>query len=71
MTLLCLARRATTGLLVTVVFATLTLAQDGYRTPPDAITKILDSPSAPAVSVSSDRKWLLITTADVQETAIA
>ena len=46
-------------------------AQDGYRTPPDAITKILDSPAPPAVSVSSDRRWLLITTADVPETTIA
>jgi dipeptidyl aminopeptidase/acylaminoacyl peptidase len=47
------------------------LAQNGYRTPPDAITKILDSPAPPAVSVSSDRKWLLITTSDVPETTIA
>jgi hypothetical protein len=71
MTCLSFARRAMTGSLVAVLFATPTFAQDGYRTPPDAITKILDSPSAPAVSVSSDRKWLLITTADVQETSIA
>jgi dipeptidyl aminopeptidase/acylaminoacyl peptidase len=71
MTCLSFARRATTGLLAAVLFATPAFAQDGYRTPPDAITKILDSPSAPAVSVSSDRKWLLITTADVQETSIA
>jgi dipeptidyl aminopeptidase/acylaminoacyl peptidase len=47
------------------------IAQDGYRTPPDAISKILDSPAAPAVSVSSDRRWLLITTSDVPETTIA
>ena len=46
------------------------IAQDGYRTPPDAITKILDSPAPPVASVSNDRKWLLITTSDVQETTI-
>jgi dipeptidyl aminopeptidase/acylaminoacyl peptidase len=47
------------------------LAQDGYRTPPDAITKILDSPAPPSASVSSDRRWLLITTSDVSETSLA
>src|SRR5688572_22079990 len=71
MTVLRSARRATIGLLVATLFATSVFTQDGYRTPPDAITKILDLPSAPAVSVSSDRKWLLITTADVPETSIA
>jgi hypothetical protein len=59
------------GLLAAAVFATPCAAQSGYRTPPDAITKILDSPAAPAVSLSSDRKWLLITTADIPETTIA
>jgi dipeptidyl aminopeptidase/acylaminoacyl peptidase len=58
-------------------FALLTLAvtaapaQDGYRTPPDAITRILDSPAPPVASVSNDRRWLLITTSDVSETSIA
>jgi dipeptidyl aminopeptidase/acylaminoacyl peptidase len=66
-----IARRAVTGLFVAAVFADLCFAQDGYRTPPDAITKILDSPAPPAVSVSIDRRWLLITTADVPETTIA
>jgi hypothetical protein len=46
------------------------IAQDGYRTPPDAIAKILDSPAPPVASVSANRKWLLITTSDVQETTI-
>ena len=59
------------GLLFAALFAAPGVAQDGYRTPPDAITKILDSPAPPAVSVSSDRRWLLITTADVPETSIA
>ena len=58
-----------------LLFATLLVipgvAQDGYRTPPEAITKILDSPAPPSVSVSSDRRWLLITTSDVNETSIA
>ena len=71
MTLLRTARRTLTGLIVAALFATPALTQDGYRTPPDAITKILDSPAPPIVSVSSDRKWLLITTSDVQETSIA
>ena len=71
MTVLHLARRAMIGLLIAALFAQPCVAQDGYRTPPDAITKILDSPAPPAVSVSSDRKWLLITTADVPETTIA
>ena len=71
MTLLRIARRASLGLLVAALFANPSFGQDGYRTPPDAITKILDSPASPAVSVSSDRRWLLITTADVPETTIA
>src|SRR5262245_3750330 len=71
MTLLRLTRRALVGLLAAALFAIPGSAQDGYRTPPDAITKILDSPAPPFVSVSSDRRWLLITTADVQETTIA
>ena len=48
MTLLRIARRATTGLFVTALLAVPGFAQDGYRTPPDAITKILDSPASPA-----------------------
>ena len=71
MTLLRFARRAVLALLAVAVFASPCFAQDGYRTPPDAITKILDSPAPPAVSLSSDRRWLLITTADVPETPIA
>ena len=74
MTRLCIARRATVALMALLVAALLVIpgaAQDGYRTPPDAITKILDSPAAPAVSVSSDRRWLLITTSDVPQTTIA
>jgi dipeptidyl aminopeptidase/acylaminoacyl peptidase len=64
-------RLASLALLVAAVSTLEVFAQDGYRTPPDAITKILDSPAPPSVSVSSDRKWLLITTADVPETTIA
>jgi dipeptidyl aminopeptidase/acylaminoacyl peptidase len=64
-------RHAMTGLLLAALAAIPAFGQDGYRTPPDAITKILDSPAAPAASLSTDRKWLLITTADVPETTIA
>ena len=45
-------------------------AQDGYRTPPDAIAKILDSPAPQVAAVSADRKWLLVTTSDVIETPL-
>ena len=54
-----------------VLAASSALAQDGYRTPPDAIAKILDSPAPQTALVSSDRKWLLISTADVIETPLA
>ena len=53
------------------LIATESFAQDGYRTPSAAITSILDSPNAPFASLSSDRKWLLISTSDVNETSIA
>lgn len=71
MTLLRTTRRAMLGLLAAALLTYPGSAQDGYRTPPAAITRILDEPGPPAVSVSSDRKWLLITTADVPETTIA
>ncbi|HVL69775.1 MAG TPA: prolyl oligopeptidase family serine peptidase [Vicinamibacterales bacterium] len=64
-------RRAAVALFAAAVLGVPAAAQDGYRTPPDAITRILGSPAPPAVSVSSDRRWLLITTADVPETTIA
>ena len=71
MTLLRSARRGMMGLLFAALLVIPGVAQDGYRTPPAAITKILDSPGPPAVSVSSDRKWLLITTADVPHLALS
>lgn len=64
------ARRATiTSVLLAIPLAA-ALAQDGYRTPPDAITKILDSPAPQVAAVSADRRWLLITMSDVTETTI-
>ena len=71
MTLPRLTRRIVIATFAAAVFANPCAAQDGYRTPPDAITKILDSPAPPAVSLSSDRRWLLITTSDIPETTIA
>src|SRR5687767_8614737 len=66
-----IVRCAVIGLLVTLATVAAGLAQDGYRTPPEAISRILDSPAPPVVSVSNDRRWLLITTSDVPETSIA
>jgi dipeptidyl aminopeptidase/acylaminoacyl peptidase len=71
MTLHRIVRLALLALLVAAVPSVVGFAQDSYRTPPEAITKILDSPAPPVVSVSSDRKWLLITVSDVPETTIA
>ena len=71
MTLTRTVGRALMALLLAAICVNVSFAQDGYRTPPDAITKILDSPTPPAVSASSDRRWLLITTSDTVETMIA
>jgi dipeptidyl aminopeptidase/acylaminoacyl peptidase len=62
--------RASRALALLAIPFAAALSQDGYRVPQDAITKILDSPAPPVASVSADRKWLLITTSDVQETTI-
>src|SRR5688572_11043375 len=35
-------------------------AQTPYRTPPQAIVDILDTPPLPAASVSPDRQWILL-----------
>ncbi|MEX2152483.1 MAG: prolyl oligopeptidase family serine peptidase [Gemmatimonadaceae bacterium] len=65
------ARRMALPALLFALPAAAATAQDGYRTPPDAITKILDSPAPQVAAVSADRRWLLITTSDVPETSIA
>ena len=36
------------------------IAQSGYRQPPAPIAQILDAPLTPAVSISPDRKWILL-----------
>ena len=36
------------------------VAQSGYRQPPAPIAQILDAPLTPTVSISPDRKWLLL-----------
>lgn len=46
-------------------------AQSGYRNPPDAIARILDSPAPPVATMSYNREWLLIRTSDITETTIA
>lgn len=32
----------------------------GYKTPPDAIRRVLDTPPTPAVSISPDDRWILL-----------
>jgi dipeptidyl aminopeptidase/acylaminoacyl peptidase len=64
-------RRAGVGVLFVAIPLVAARSQDGYRNPPDAIAKILDSPAPPVAAVSADRRWLLITTSDVQETTLA
>ena len=71
MTLIRFVRYATLSLLLVAIPLGLGLAQTGYRTPPDPITKILDSPAPHVATLSADRRWLLITTSDVFETTIA
>src|SRR5262245_23234067 len=71
MTLIRFVRHATLSLLLVAIPVGLSLAQTGYRTPPDPITKILDSPAPHFATLSADRRWLLITTSDVFETTIA
>ena len=64
-----IARRLSPLALLAFIAATAS-AQDGYRTPPDAIAKILDSPAPQVAAVSADRRWLLVTTSDVIETPL-
>ena len=49
MTLVRIARRVTIGLLFAAVLVIPGAAQDGYRTPPDAITKIIMPIASPAM----------------------
>lgn len=35
-------------------------AQDGYKRPPDAIAKLIDAPSTPAVSIDSKAEWMIL-----------
>jgi len=46
-------------------------AQSTYQLPPAAMTQVMDAPTAPAASVSPDRKWLLITVSDPRSITIA
>ncbi len=36
------------------------LAQDGYMRPPEAIAKLIDAPSTPAVSIDSKAEWMVL-----------
>jgi dipeptidyl aminopeptidase/acylaminoacyl peptidase len=67
----CSARRNLSALVLSLLPCGVLVAQaSGYRRPPDAIAKILDAPAAPAVSISPDTKWLLISSSDIDETTI-
>lgn len=48
------------SLLSVIAFSAPLGAQSGYRQPPAPIAQILDAPLTPAVSISPDRKWLLL-----------
>ena len=70
-TLIAPATRRLIPAFATVLFPLALSAQaSGYRTPPDAIAKIIDAPAPPGVSVSPDRQWLLITSSDIDEITI-
>jgi dipeptidyl aminopeptidase/acylaminoacyl peptidase len=56
--------------LSTLAFGALAAQGSGYRMPPDAINKILDGQGAPVVSISPDRRFMLITSSDVDEVTI-
>jgi dipeptidyl aminopeptidase/acylaminoacyl peptidase len=45
---------------VTIVSATGLTAQEPYKTPPQVIVDILDTPPLPGANVSPDRQWLLL-----------
>jgi len=50
-----------TGLFaISLVGATSAVAQTGYRQPPAPIAQILDAEPTPVVSISPDRKWMVI-----------
>ena len=48
------------SLLLVIAFAAPLKSQSRYTQPPAPIAQILDAPQTPAVSISPDRKWLLL-----------
>ena len=65
------ARRLSAALALTALpFGAIGAQSSSYRTPPDAINRILDGLGPPAVSISPDRRFMLITSSDIDETTI-
>src|SRR5688500_10994190 len=65
------ARRLSAALaLASIPLGALAAQSSGYRSPPDAINKILDGMGPPSVSVGPDRRFMLITSSDIDETTI-
>ncbi len=48
-----------TVLVLCFLVNTTVFAQDGYKTPPDALAALVDAPVAPAVSISPDGSTML------------
>ncbi len=46
--------------LVVLLQTTPAIAQDGYQKPPEAISKLIEAPSTPSVSIDSKAEWMLM-----------
>ncbi|MCA9769522.1 MAG: PD40 domain-containing protein, partial [Gemmatimonadetes bacterium] len=53
-------RRTAAVLLFTIASVPVLTAQDGYRQPPADIAAMLDARPTPSVSLSPDRRWMLV-----------
>ena len=47
-------------ILVVLLMGTPTFAQEGYRKPPEVISKLIEAPATPSVSIDSKAEWMLL-----------